>query len=64
MVIDNHRVRGQFIESSPFAIKFPTENVDFVVQPDLDKVVRYISTISTDQPKTFMHVNEEYHWVR
>ncbi|VDK85102.1 unnamed protein product [Litomosoides sigmodontis] len=37
MVIDNHRVHGQFVESLPFAIKFPTGNVDFIVRPGLDK---------------------------
>uniref|UniRef100_A0A0R3RTB3 BTB domain-containing protein n=1 Tax=Elaeophora elaphi TaxID=1147741 RepID=A0A0R3RTB3_9BILA len=38
MIIDDRRIRGEFIESLPFAVKFPTENIDFIVHPDLDKM--------------------------
>ncbi|EJD74802.1 hypothetical protein LOAG_17935 [Loa loa] len=38
MVIDNHRIRGQFIESLPFAVKFSIENIDFIVHPNIDKI--------------------------
>ncbi|EJW73604.1 hypothetical protein WUBG_15489 [Wuchereria bancrofti] len=38
VVIDDHRIRGQFIDSLPFAVKFSTENIDFIVHPDVDKV--------------------------
>ncbi|VDO40864.1 unnamed protein product, partial [Onchocerca flexuosa] len=37
MIIDSHRIRGQLIESLPFAVKFPIENIDFIVHPDLDE---------------------------
>ncbi|VIO93081.1 b52-prov protein, putative [Brugia malayi] len=38
VIIDDHRIRGQFIDSLPFAVKFSTENIDFIVQPDVDKM--------------------------
>ncbi|VDM08740.1 unnamed protein product [Wuchereria bancrofti] len=38
VVIDDHRIRGQFIDSLPFAVKFSTENIDFIVHPDVDKM--------------------------
>ncbi|VDK28752.1 unnamed protein product [Gongylonema pulchrum] len=38
MIIDNRRIPGQIIESLPFAIKFQNENIDFVLDPKVDKV--------------------------